>query len=119
MTAATHILVLPGPMLAKGFWLYVWRAEAPGGEYLYVGHTGDSSSPNAASPYQRMGQHLGHQKRQNALRKHLEKNGIEPEQCIAFQMIAYGPCFLKQKTWRRTPDPGILLRLWRKRSLMP
>jgi hypothetical protein len=40
-----------------------------------------------------MGQHLGHQKTQYALRKHLEERGIEPERCHAFHLIAHGPLF--------------------------
>jgi len=80
-------------MLHRGFWLYVWRVEAPGGEYLYVGRTGDSSSPNATPPYQRMGQHLGHRPNQNALRTHLEKRGVQPEHCTKFHLIAHGPLF--------------------------
>ncbi|SRR5258706_281391 len=93
MRAATHALTLPAAMLERGFWLYVWRVEAPDGEYLYVGRTGDNSSPRATPPYQRMGQHLGHQKNQNALRKHLASKGIEPESCTTFQLIAHGPLY--------------------------
>lgn len=93
MAAATHTLTFPGAMLERGFWLYVWRVETSDGEYLYVGRTGDNSSPYATPPYQRMGQHLGRQKTQNALRKHLESKGIEPEQCQSFHFIAHGPLF--------------------------
>lgn len=93
MKARTHTLTLPAAMLERGFWLYVWRVETPSGEYLYVGRTGDNSTPYATPPYQRMGQHLGHQKNQNALRKHLESKGIEPERCHAFHLIAHGPLF--------------------------
>ena len=93
MTADLYNLEFDGALLARGFWLYVWQVDAPESEYLYVGRTGDSSSPNATPPYQRMGQHLGHQKTQNALRKHLESRGIEPEQCRAFHFIAHGPLF--------------------------
>lgn len=93
MKAGTHTLTLPAAMLERGFWHYVWRVEAPSGEYLYVGRTGDNSSPYATPPYQRMGQHLGHQKTQNALRNHLESKGIEPERCSAFHMIAHGPLY--------------------------
>jgi hypothetical protein len=93
MAAETYTLTMPGPMLKRGFWLYVWSAVTPVGEYLYVGRTGDNSSPNAVPPYQRMGQHLGHQKNQNALRKHLEKQGIVPEECASFHLVAHGPIF--------------------------
>ncbi len=78
MPATTHALTLPAALLERGFWLYVWRVEAQEGERLYVGRTGDSSSPHATPPYIRMGQHLGYQPTQNALRKHLLKLGIQP-----------------------------------------
>jgi hypothetical protein len=89
--AATVSMTLPGAMVQRGFWLYVWRVEAPGGVLLYVGRTGDNSSPNAVAPYTRMGQHLGFQPTQNALRKHLQAKGVAPEDCAAFHLIAHGP----------------------------
>ena len=91
--ATTCTMTLPGPMLQRGFWLYVWRVETPKGEMLYVGRTGDNSSPNAVAPYSRMGQHLGFVNTQNALRKHLKERGIEPEDCAAFHLIAHGPIY--------------------------
>lgn len=93
MVPATHVLTLPGPMLQRGFWLYVWRVETPVGEMLYVGRTGDNSSPNASAPYTRMGQHLGTLKNQNALRKHLEKRGINPQACERLHLISHGPLY--------------------------
>jgi len=93
MAPTTQILTVPGPMLERGFWLYVWRVEAPGGEFLYVGRTGDSSSPFATPPYQRMGQHLGHLRNSNALRQHLLKRQVNPESCAAFHLIAHGPLY--------------------------
>lgn len=90
---STSTLTVPGPMLRRGFWLYVWRVETPKGEMLYVGRTGDNSSPNATAPYTRMGQHLGFIKTQNALRKHLTARGVEPEDCANFHLIAHGPIF--------------------------
>ena len=93
MAAATHILTLPGLMLRRGFWLYVWRVETPKGELLYVGRTGDNSSPHATAPYHRMGQHLGSVKSQNALRRQLEKRGIQPETCKAFHLVSHGPLY--------------------------
>jgi hypothetical protein len=94
MTApAIYTLSLPGPMLKRGFWLYVWRAQTPDGEMLYVGRTGDNSSPYATAPYTRMGQHLGNVQTQNALRKHLKKKNLDPEQCSEFHLIACGPLY--------------------------
>ena len=89
---ATHILTLPGPMLRRGFWLYVWRVETPMGELLYVGRTGDNSSPHATAPYTRMGQHLGSIANQNALRKYLEKLGVPIELCT-FHLVSHGPLY--------------------------
>jgi hypothetical protein len=93
---ALHAAELPGAMLERGFWLYVWKASTPDGELLYVGRTGDSSSPFATPPYRRMGQHLGDNRHQNALRRHLEQRGIEPELCASFRMTAFGPLFEQQ-----------------------
>jgi hypothetical protein len=90
----TFRLTLPGPMLRRGFWLYIWRVIlADKRELLYVGRTGDNSSPNASPPYIRMGQHLGSIKNQNALRSHLIKRGVKPEECRAFDLIAHGPIY--------------------------
>jgi hypothetical protein len=92
MPPATHVLTLPGPMLQRGFWLYVWRVETPAGEVLYVGRTGDNSSPHATAPYTRMGQHLGAIKTQNALRKHLEKRDLDLTACT-FHLVSHGPLY--------------------------
>ena len=92
MVPATHILTLPGPMLRRGFWLYVWRVETPEGDVLYVGRTGDNSSPHATAPYTRMGQHLGSVDTQSALRKHLDKRGVAIPDCT-FHLITHGPLY--------------------------
>jgi len=89
----TLSMTLPGAMLERGFWLYVWRVNSPLGEKLYVGRTGDNSSPHATAPYTRMAQHLGFAKNQNALRRHLSKHNIDPEQCESFELVAHGPIF--------------------------
>lgn len=93
MAADTHILTLPAAMLRRGFWLYVWRVETTKGEMLYVGRTGDNSSPHATAPFTRMGQHLGYAPNQNALRRHLKAEGIEAEECGTFHLISHGPLF--------------------------
>jgi hypothetical protein len=91
-------VMLPAELLHSGFWLYVWRVETPAGrEVVYVGRTGDSSSANAAPPYRRFGQHLGHVKASNALRTHLNTRDIQPESCRRFTFVAHGPLFDKQR----------------------
>jgi hypothetical protein len=55
MTTQTYMIALDGGVLRRGFWLYVWEVIAPTREgFLYVGRTGDSSSANAQSPFNRM-----------------------------------------------------------------
>ena len=93
LPAATYVLTLPGAILKRGFWLYVWRIETPRGEVLYVGRTGDNSSPHATAPYQRMGQHLSQVKTQNALRRQLEQRGIDPATCANFHLVSHGPLY--------------------------
>lgn len=88
-------------MLERGFWLYVWRIDTPKGEYLYVGRTGDSSSPHANPPFTRMGQHLGGRKESNALRRNLRSVGVEAEDCREFDLIAHGPIYPEVE-----PQPG-------------
>lgn len=91
-----HHLKLPGGMTERGFWLYVWKVRNPEGKnFLYVGRTGDNSSPYAASTYRRMGQHLGDAKNTNALLQHL--GGHDNERPIhhydELEMFSYGPIF--------------------------
>lgn len=93
MKPELHTLSFPGAMVQRGFWLYVWRVQTPKGEVLYVGRTGDNSSPFATAPYTRMGQHLGRVTSQNALRKHLKKRGFEPEACEHFDLVSFGPIY--------------------------
>ena len=91
MKATLHELRFDGCILRRGFWLYVWEIKTLQGPALYyIGRTGDSSSTNAQSPFNRMGQHLGFAKNSNMLRRHLNKYGIKPEGCI-FRLIALGP----------------------------
>ncbi|MGM4918515.1 hypothetical protein [Tardiphaga sp. 813_E8_N1_3] len=93
MTAKTLTMTLPGGMLKRGFWLYVWRVTTPKGVMLYVGRTGDNSSPHATAPYTRMGQHLGFIKTSNALRSRLLDKGVTAEDCERFDLIAHGPIY--------------------------
>ncbi|WP_209833819.1 hypothetical protein [Ruegeria sp. HKCCE3926] len=109
MSAALQTLHLPGAMLERGFWLYVWRVGTLESEVHYVGRTGDNSSPYATAPYTRMGQHLGYISNQNALRKHLAKRGIAPEGCGGFDLIAHGPIY--PEVPKETGDRDIRMKL--------
>lgn len=94
MTApALHSISLPGLMLERGFWLYVWRIHTGRDTLLYVGRTGDESSPHASAPYDRFGQHLGRNKNANALRRNLEKHGLTLDQIDSYDFVFYGPLF--------------------------
>ena len=86
-----HEVRFEGGILQRGFWLYVWEvAPVDQAPLYYVGRTGDSSSTNAQSPFNRMGQHLGFLENSNMLRRHLLQHGVEPESC-AFRLVALGP----------------------------
>lgn len=97
MTAELQEVRFNGGILKRGFWLYVWEITPPnGGALYYVGRTGDSSSTNAQSPFNRMGQHLGFAENSNMLRRHLLKHGANPEQC-GFRLVALGPLEAESK----------------------
>jgi hypothetical protein len=87
-----------GKLLKRGFWLYIWDIKGDR-RHLYVGRTGDSSSPNASSPFRRIGQHLDSRisAKGNALGRQLKEAGIDPETCV-FEMTAIGPIFDEQTT---------------------
>jgi hypothetical protein len=89
-----------GHLLKRGFWLYVWKIKGPRSQYVYVGRTGDTSSPHASSPFRRIGQHLDPSPRAkgNALGKQLRKAGVDYEEC-SFEMVAVGPIYPEQATF--------------------
>jgi hypothetical protein len=89
-----------GRLLERGFWLYVCEIKGPQCHYIYVGRTGDTSSPNASSPFRRIGQYLdpSPNAKGNALHKQLRKCGVACDEC-SFQMIALGPVFPEQATF--------------------
>lgn len=83
-----------GALLQRGFWLYVWQICEANRKYLYVGRTGDSSSPHASSPFNRIGQHLDSRPnaKGNSLSKRLSEAGVSATACT-FEMVAIGPLF--------------------------
>ena len=98
---STYHLTFPSPMNQRGFWLYFWKIQYQDRELLYVGRTGDNSSANAASPINRIGQHLDTNEKSNPLRTHLQKLDIQPEDCTDFELIAFGPIFEEDKAWSK------------------
>ena len=98
---ALHEVTFGGGILRRGFWLYVWEIRSPDGRSLYyVGRTGDSSSTNAQSPFNRMGQHLGFATNSCMLRRHLVNHSVEPENCL-FRLVALGPLEAESKASTR------------------
>ena len=89
-----------GEVLQRGFWLYVWEIVYGQEKYLYVGRTGDSSSPNASSPFNRIGQHLDFREnaKGNSLAKRLKEKSVDPK-TSKFRMLALGPLFPEQKSF--------------------
>ena len=89
-----------GHLLKRGFWLYVWSIKGPRSHYVYVGRTGDTSSPHASSPFKRIGQHLdpSPKAKGNALGNQLRKAGVDYEEC-SFEMVAVGPIYPEQTTF--------------------
>lgn len=86
-----------GEILERGFWLYLWRITSKKKIVFYVGRTGDSSSPHASSPFNRIGQHLDFRPnaKGNSLAKRLKEAGIDPKSS-QFSMLALGPLFPEQ-----------------------
>ena len=95
----SYSMIFDGHLLKRGFWLYVWDIKGPTSRHVYVGRTGDTSSPHASSPFNRIGQHLDTRPkaRGNALGRQLRRAGIMCEQCT-FEMVAVGPIFPEQAT---------------------
>jgi len=86
-----------GNILSRGYWLYVWKIICAKKVYYYIGRTGDSSSPNAASPFNRISNHLdsSNNAKGNSLYKALIKEGLVPSRCN-FHFSAFGPIYPEQ-----------------------
>ena len=107
MSFCTQTLIFDGQLLQRGFWIYVWiiRHKESGCIYFYVGRTGDSSSANASSPFNRVGQHLNFKNgaKSNSLARLLQKENLD---CagLTFELSAHGPIHKEEKT-RQSHDP--------------
>lgn len=94
-----HDISFGGSLLERGFWLYVWRISERDKVALYVGRTGDSSSKYAASPFNRLGQHLDIRPNAtaNTLLRNIREEGFNPEKCL-FELVSVGPLFPEQSS---------------------
>ena len=102
MSFNSYQMSFNGEVLERGFWLYVWQINSSIGKYVYVGRTGDSSSPNASSPFNRIGRHLDFREnaKGNSLAKRLKERGVNPQKS-QFRMLALGPLFHEQETFEK------------------
>lgn len=98
MTAQS--LTFSGPLLKRGFWLYVWEIRGGNEVVYYVGRTGDSSSPYASSPFNRVGMHfdIRPNAKGNSLIRRLRERQFDPEHC-EYRMVTVGPLFPEQPTF--------------------
>ena len=125
--AALYQVDLPPPILARGFWLYVWKIVGPQSErFCYVGMTGDVTGV-AQSLFARAGSHFSENKNANAIKRHLLARDIRPDVCLAIKQLVYGPiypywhsvprhadfdatrgqvCALERKLWAATKAAG-------------
>jgi hypothetical protein len=100
MNKKLYQVVIPPEMLRRGFWLYVWIIKlADGRSVHYVGRTGDTSSARAQSPLSRISGHLGSNEHANALQRHLEKRGIDFDDCVELEFVAHGPLHEEAIDW--------------------
>lgn len=90
----SYSLTFDGKLLDRGFWIYVWEISHLGKKCLYIGRTGDSSSPNAASPFSRISGHLNKSDnaKGNSLYKALTKERLDPSKC-KYHFAAFGPIY--------------------------
>jgi len=102
MELTSQHLSFSGPLLERGFWLYVWEIRGVSEVIYYVGRTGDSSSANASSPFNRVGKHfdIRPNAKGNSLIRRLRERGLKPERCV-YKMIAVGPLFTEQPTFEK------------------
>jgi hypothetical protein len=98
MPPSAFVVSFEGQLLQRGFWIYAWQITNSGRTVYYVGRTGDSSSNNAASPFNRIGTHLDARPnaKANSLTKRLLEAGLNPAEC-SFRMAAIGPLHPEQE----------------------
>lgn len=87
-----------GAILKRGFWLYLVEVVSSSGRRaVYVGRTGDTSSPYAASLFTRIAGHLNDRKsaKANSLLKRLIEHDLACTDC-SYRLVGIGPVFDQQ-----------------------
>jgi len=113
MPLSAQSLSFSGPLLKRGFWLYVWEIQGVNEVVYYVGRTGDSSSAHASSPFNRVGMHfdIRPNAKGNSLIRRLRERKLDPE-CCEYRMVAVGPLFPEQPTFEKhTPYRNVVATL--------
>ena len=97
-----HKAKIDGNLLKRGFWIYLYVIKQGQKEIFYVGRTGDSSSANAGSPFERLTGHLNRKftAKSAAMLRQLTKYGFNVEKCT-FELFAFGPIHPEQKDFER------------------
>ncbi len=87
-----------GAILKRGFWLYLVEVvSSRGRRAMYVGRTGDTSSPHAASLFTRLTAHLNDRKssKANSLLKRMIEQDLDCTDC-SYRLVGIGPVFNQQ-----------------------
>ena len=90
-----------GTLLGRGYWIYAIIIYYKSNEmYLYIGRTGDNSSANAGSPFQRVMDHFNLRQSvpMNTIKDLIKKNEHEFSN-IYFRLLAVGPLSPEQKDY--------------------
>jgi len=90
-----------GAILARGYWIYAIMICHKSGKHLYIGRTGDNSSKNAGSPFQRITNHLNllPSAPKNTIKRFIKQKDYRPADC-QFRLLAVGPLFREQKDYK-------------------
>lgn len=89
----TYELKINGNIMKRGFWIYSYKIfDKNNNIFFYIGRTGDSSSLNASSPFNRMLNHFGNNRHSNSLKRNLVKHNIDINEC-SFVLNCFGPFF--------------------------
>lgn len=92
-----------GAILKRGFWLYLVEVVSSAGRRaVYVGRTGDTSSPYAASLFTRLTGHLDDRKgaKANSLLKRLIDQDLASTDC-SYRLVGIGPVFDQQASMEK------------------